>query len=624
VDPYALAFGPNNDLYVAGQGGVSVRVFDTSGDSLYPFGGYGTGNGQFSDATGLALDSCGNIFVVDSTNYRIEKFNPCGSTCVIPVPPTATFTNTATPTVTTTFTTTTTPTVTVTNTVTFSPSLTLTRTPTYTATFTFTPTFTYTFSNTPTRTYTFTPTFTKTPTVTFTPTVNPNYGITWALATGNAAFGARGGHSAVTFNNGTTNQMYVLGGTNGAVTFSDVWSSSNGVTWNSLISNAPWGPRTGQASVVFNGKIWVIGGMGPNGDENDVWSSPDGIHWTQMTANAAFQARDSHSVVAFNNGNGLMLFLIGGSSNGSILNDVWDSSDGINWTQVTFNAVFYPREDFESVIYNNQIWVIGGQSAYSPLSDVWSSPDGLNWTVSTSVAPFLPRGGSSGIVVNGNIWLMAGETISAYQTPDLNDVWYSSNGSTWTEATASAGFGARDSQATVSFANDMWVIGGFYRSTYQGPVSAYGDVWYSPSASGAAAANARLKGSAETATPLSAEKTITATPTVTSTEVFTATPTPAVLIQSVMAAPNISYGQQPIQFKVGLGRAARIQLILFSISGEVVYQASAQGNPGMNSLVWGMENRVGRVVASGLYIYVLQVDDGVHQEVQKGKVVVIR
>jgi DNA-binding beta-propeller fold protein YncE len=41
-------------------------------------GRVGYGPGQFNQPTGLALDSKGNVFVVDSANNRIQELSPTG------------------------------------------------------------------------------------------------------------------------------------------------------------------------------------------------------------------------------------------------------------------------------------------------------------------------------------------------------------------------------------------------------------------------------------------------------------------------------------------------------------------------------------------------------------------
>lgn len=110
---------------------------------------------------------------------------------------------------------------------------------------------------------------------------------------------------------------------------------------------------------------------------------------------------------------------------------------------------------------------------------------------------------------------------------------------------------------------------------------------------------------------------------------FTPTPTPSPafapsgLVQSVVAAPNLSRNGSPIQFRVSLGHSASIQISLFSLTGELVNQLNATGSAGLNTLTWALDNRSHSSVASGLYVYLLRVDDGVESKVQTGKVVIL-
>ncbi len=43
------------------------------------FGGTGSGNGQFTNSTDLTLDAAGNVFLVDSTNSRVQRFTGNGT-----------------------------------------------------------------------------------------------------------------------------------------------------------------------------------------------------------------------------------------------------------------------------------------------------------------------------------------------------------------------------------------------------------------------------------------------------------------------------------------------------------------------------------------------------------------
>ena len=52
-----------------------VQVFNSSGVFQSAFGSFGTGNGQFANPRGIAVDSGGNIYVADTGNNRIQVFS---------------------------------------------------------------------------------------------------------------------------------------------------------------------------------------------------------------------------------------------------------------------------------------------------------------------------------------------------------------------------------------------------------------------------------------------------------------------------------------------------------------------------------------------------------------------
>lgn len=84
---FVSGFNKPGGIAVAGDGKVFVinfidqriEVFDSGGASLTTFGGSGTGNGQFTNATAIAVDSGGAVYVADSTieaggPSRVQKF----------------------------------------------------------------------------------------------------------------------------------------------------------------------------------------------------------------------------------------------------------------------------------------------------------------------------------------------------------------------------------------------------------------------------------------------------------------------------------------------------------------------------------------------------------------------
>jgi tripartite motif-containing protein 71 len=76
--PEAVAVDTFGNVYVADQLSFVVQKFSAAGQYLGQWGAYGGGHGQFGPIGGLATDAAGNVYVVDSEHNRIEKFSPSG------------------------------------------------------------------------------------------------------------------------------------------------------------------------------------------------------------------------------------------------------------------------------------------------------------------------------------------------------------------------------------------------------------------------------------------------------------------------------------------------------------------------------------------------------------------
>ena len=72
--PGYLAFNQRGEIVVTEYGDHCVSVFSPFGEKLRSFGSHGSGEGQFKEPRGVAVDGEGNILVADRDNHRIQKF----------------------------------------------------------------------------------------------------------------------------------------------------------------------------------------------------------------------------------------------------------------------------------------------------------------------------------------------------------------------------------------------------------------------------------------------------------------------------------------------------------------------------------------------------------------------
>lgn len=77
--PSGIALDSSSNVYVADTGNNRVQKFDSIGGYLTKWGSAGTADGRFNTPTGIAVDSSGNVYVVDRGNNRIQKFSSTGT-----------------------------------------------------------------------------------------------------------------------------------------------------------------------------------------------------------------------------------------------------------------------------------------------------------------------------------------------------------------------------------------------------------------------------------------------------------------------------------------------------------------------------------------------------------------
>jgi len=281
-----------------------------------------------------------------------------------------------------------------------------------------------------------------------------------------APFTDRFGHTTVAFNG----KLWVIGG-DGVYDGlqNEIWSSTDGTNWKLELEEAPFRPRYNHACLVFNDRMYVIGGQ-TGYLANDVWSSSDGINWQIEHKGSlmfsmrwspdhnSFAPRDALQVVSFKN----KIWLIGGK-NGANKNEthkIWSSQNGKDWTmEVESPNLPKHRFDHSLVVFDSKIWFIGGNdsSLDGPYNDVWSSSDGINWTQVTNEASF-PRRSGHNVVAYGDKMLLVGGW--GKNGKRLNDIYSSADGKTWTLEIGGAPFAGRKDHSTTVFKDKIFVIGG--------------------------------------------------------------------------------------------------------------------------------------------------------------------
>lgn len=291
----------------------------------------------------------------------------------------------------------------------------------------------------------------------------------WMLATSTAAWGTRDAHSLVTFKD----NMYLIGGVNGnavvdpngmvrywdAPHMSDLWVTNNGTDWTEITDKAPWGHRRSVTTIVFDNKLWLMGGWDQEAFkyDNRIWFTEDGTKWTLASSSPArWEGREGHTLNLLNG----KLYLTGGVDfvKRITYNDVWSSTDGINWNQETKTAPWTPRYDHAVSTFKNALYLTGGLhiGTHDTESEVWVSTDGVNWE--HRVPEWPSRHGHISYVHKDVLWIAGGWDA----TPDtgINDTWFTRDGVKWIKTDANGPWTGREDHMGEVFKGKMWLTGG--------------------------------------------------------------------------------------------------------------------------------------------------------------------
>lgn len=78
-EPYGVAVDALGNVYVSDTVNYRIQKFDADGNFILKWGSFGFGPGQFYDPVGLTVDANGNVYVAEFSNDRVQKFDSNGN-----------------------------------------------------------------------------------------------------------------------------------------------------------------------------------------------------------------------------------------------------------------------------------------------------------------------------------------------------------------------------------------------------------------------------------------------------------------------------------------------------------------------------------------------------------------
>ena len=69
-----MAADAAGNVYVVDTSNQRIQKFTSTGTYLTQWGSFGSGDGQFNTPVGVATDAAGDIYVTDNVNCRVQKF----------------------------------------------------------------------------------------------------------------------------------------------------------------------------------------------------------------------------------------------------------------------------------------------------------------------------------------------------------------------------------------------------------------------------------------------------------------------------------------------------------------------------------------------------------------------
>lgn len=197
----------------------------------------------------------------------------------------------------------------------------------------------------------------------------------------------------------------------------DCWRSRDGVHWQMVGDNLPWAPRCMVGgSAVLHGKMYLMGGGTYDLPEHphrlyfhDVWSSTDGATWECVSQACPWEARSYHEIAAYDN----KLWVLEGATPKRWQVGTPTAQTTPHFVSLTSGQNGEEAAGLPSAKEITTLWGARGQGTNR--NDVWWSSDGKEWH-QVPDTPWAPRHAASVFVHAGSLWMVAGNNMKP-------DVW---------------------------------------------------------------------------------------------------------------------------------------------------------------------------------------------------------
>lgn len=202
------------------------------------------------------------------------------------------------------------------------------------------------------------------------------------------------------------------------------------------------------AQVSFGGDmLYAAGGFVSSIARDEVWRSSDGMNWQVVGRLPA--ARGAGELLVLDD----RLIFLGGSNmpDGVHYADIWTSDDGTAWTSLgQLPLALYAST---AAVFERRLWLVGGRTPGDAYDNrVWSSSDGVTWQDETTLTSGIHGGEAA--VVDDALWLVAGH-LSSGQTARI---WRRSADGSWVDQGNVPAAG--EYHAVTVHAGELWVAGG--------------------------------------------------------------------------------------------------------------------------------------------------------------------